>query len=74
MTEGATLEQNTELPDALVIVQLITPDGASVPLCPVTTAFKTALPPRIGELEALMVTVGVKLETPKVTEFEVAGR
>ena len=71
---GATLVQITEFPAALVILQLITPDGAGEFVCPVTTAFKTVVPPKVGELDALMLTVALKLETPSVTEFEIAGK
>jgi len=73
-TVGVTLVQATEFPAALVTVQLITPAGAGEFVCPVTTAFKTVPPPKVGELDALILTVGVKLETPKVTVFEMAGK
>jgi hypothetical protein len=74
VTVAATVEQTTELPEALVTVQLITPIGAGEPVCPVTIAFKTVLPPKVGELDALMLTVGVRLETPKVTVFEIVDK
>jgi len=74
VTVGATLVHVIGLPDALVTVQPITPNGAGDPVCPVTIAFSTALPPKIGELEALMLTDEVKLETPRVTEFEIADK
>lgn len=74
VTVGATLEHVTEFPAPLVTVQPITPNGAGDPVCPVTIAFNTVVPPRDGELDALMLTVGVRAETPKVTVFETARK
>ena len=71
---AVSLVQLTETPTPLVTVQPITPVGAGEPVCPVTIAFNTVRPPRVGELEALMLTDEVKLETPRVTEFEVADK
>jgi hypothetical protein len=54
-----------------VTVHDITPAGAAPPEGPVTIAVRVVVPPRVGDEEAEIVTVGTTCDIPSVKEFEV---
>jgi hypothetical protein len=67
-------EQSTVEPAGPVIVQLIVPAGCEPPVGPVTVAVKVLVPPKTGEGEEAIVTVGVIVETPRLTAKELDAR
>jgi hypothetical protein len=73
VTPGVVVVQVTTPLAGLVTVQAIDPPGL-VALTPVTIAVRVVVPPSVGELDALIVTVGTKFEIPKVTELELPAR
>jgi hypothetical protein len=53
-----------------VTVQDITPAGTCPPPGPVTVAVKVVVPPKEGEADEVIVTVGVTCEIPRVNELD----
>jgi hypothetical protein len=71
-TDGVVVVQTTVAPVGLVTVQDIDPAGVGFAAeFPATRAVRVLVPPRVGELEALRLIVGIRVEIPSVTEFEV---
>ena len=64
----------TAIPLELDIVHAIVPAGAGFPDGPATNAVNVVVPPSVGVPIAAIEIVGARLETPKVTEFEVPAR
>jgi hypothetical protein len=52
----------------------LTVAGEEVPSTPTTKAVKVVVPPRVGVVGVKIVTVGIKLDTLKVTVFETAAK
>jgi hypothetical protein len=66
--------QSTKTPVGPVIVQLVDPAGCGLPFGPVTVAVKVFVPPKMGEEEETRDTVGVVVETPRLTAWELEAR
>ena len=61
------------LPAGEVTVHNIDPAGTGLPLVPETNVVRVVVPPRVGELDAVRLIVGTRVEMPRVTEFDVTA-
>ena len=73
-TVGATEEQVSEAPSESKTIQVIDPKGAGNPVFPATKAVTVVTPPIVGEAGWFNVTVGIKLEIPRVTVLETPAK
>ena len=72
VTVGDVVVQTTLEPIGPLTVHNIDPAGIGlVAEVPATRAVRVVTPPRVGELDALKLIVGTRVEIPRVTEFEV---
>ena len=68
------MEQVSAAPSGSKTIQVINPEGAGNPVIPATKAVNVVKLPIVGEAGEFNVTVGVKLEIPKVTVLEVPAK
>ncbi|MEI6569298.1 MAG: hypothetical protein WCR20_21640, partial [Verrucomicrobiota bacterium] len=62
-SDEVTVVQTTMAPDALVTVQFIVPAGCGLGVvAEATSAVKVVVPPNVCGVEALIVTVGTRVE------------